>query len=130
MLADRTEGGQEALGVPSRLELLHHSRTCLSRLMGVLGSVVQIPTLAMLHTWQHLPRRGPIAAQLVGDEHPWHIHAALEQLAKELLGGPLVSAAVDEDAEYLPVLVDGPAEKMCLPVDLVEDFVQLPLVAW
>ncbi len=84
----------------------------------------------MLHTRQHLPLRCPIAAELIRDEHPWHILTALQELAEELLRCTLVAPALHEDIEYITFLVDRPPQLVRLLVDLEEDFIHVPLVPW
>ena len=49
----------------------------------------------MLHARQQLPLSGGIPGQFVGNEHTRTILEFLEQLAHELLSGPLVAAALD-----------------------------------
>jgi hypothetical protein len=46
--------GEEALGVPGRLEPLHPSFPLAGRLVRILGAVIQIPVLPMFHTGQDL----------------------------------------------------------------------------
>ncbi len=48
------------------------------QLVQVLGSVVQIATLAVLRSGQAFTLRGPIATELVRDEYPRHLLTALE----------------------------------------------------
>ena len=63
--------------------------------MGILRAVVQGAMLPLVHTGQHLPLRGAIALELVGDVHPGYVGQALEQLPEEVLGGMLVSPTLD-----------------------------------
>jgi len=51
--------------------------------------------LQMLHARQQLPLSGGIPGQFVGNDHTRNILEFLEQLAQELLSGPLVAAALD-----------------------------------
>jgi len=53
----------------------------------------------------------------------------LEQLAEELLRRDCVAAALHQDVEYDPVLIDGSPEVVSNTVDLDEYLVQVPLVA-
>jgi hypothetical protein len=41
--------------------------------MGVLTPVIEITTLAVLHTRKDLALRGPVAFEFIGDDHPGHI---------------------------------------------------------
>ena len=58
--------------------------------MGVLRAVIEIAVLAMFHPREDVPLRGTIALQLVRDDDPRNILAALEQLTEELLGRVLI----------------------------------------
>ncbi len=115
---------------PDDLNLSYHPLAPLCRLVGVLGSVVQVATLSMLHSRQYLSLRCFIAPELVGDYHSWYVLAALEQLAEELLGRGFVPAALHQDVQHVALLVDSPPQVMSLPVDLEEHFVQVPFIPW
>jgi hypothetical protein len=54
VLRDGTTGRKEPLRVARRLEPLHAALALSSGLMRVLGTVVQIPVLAMCHSWENL----------------------------------------------------------------------------
>jgi hypothetical protein len=69
ILGNRTIGGEEPLGVPCGLKPLHAPFPLAGRLVGVLGTVVEIAMLAVFHPRQHLPLRRAIALELVCDEH-------------------------------------------------------------
>ena len=75
--------------------------------MGVLGAIVQILRPAVGHRRHHHAVGGHIAGELVGHQHPRHIPQALEQSAEELLGGLGIPARLDQDVEYVEVLVDS-----------------------
>src|SRR5215467_14517595 len=98
--------------------------------MGVLTAVVEVTTLPVFDPRQDLPFRRAVALQLVGDDHPWHVLQALEQLTKELLGGVLVAAALHQNVEDVVVLVNRTPEVMALAIDGQKDFIQVPLVPW
>jgi hypothetical protein len=49
--------------------------------VGVLGTVIEIPMLAVLYPREHLPLGGLIAFQLIGDEDPRDLLAAFEDLS-------------------------------------------------
>jgi hypothetical protein len=55
VLGNRTIRGQETLGVPGRLEPLHASLPLTRGLVGILRAVIEVATLPMFHTGQHLP---------------------------------------------------------------------------
>ncbi len=84
----------------------------------------------MLHMLQHLPPGCSVACQLVRDEYARHILAALEELAEELFGSTLVPATLHQYVQHVALLVFSPPQVVRLPVDLEEDFVQMPLIPW
>ena len=61
--------------------------------MRVLGAIVQIAVLPVFDTRQDLSFRCTIAFQLIGDDDPWDVVAAFEELAEELLCRLLVASA-------------------------------------
>src|SRR5262245_59429106 len=130
MLGDGTIGGEEPLGVSGGLKPLHPSLTLAGRLVGVLGAVIEISMLPMVHPRQEFPFGRPVAFQLASDEHPWHIGQPLQQLAKELLGGCLVSPGLHENIEDVPVLIHRPPEIVTFTADREKDLIQVPLVSW
>jgi hypothetical protein len=75
--------------------------------MRVLTAVVEGATLAMVHPGQALPFRRAVALQLIRDDDPRYIPQALEQLAKKLLRGLLITPALDQNVEDVVVLVDS-----------------------
>ncbi len=99
-----------------RLEALHGVLALPRRLVGVFGTIVEIAALPVLHPRQHLPLGRAIARELVRDQHPRDVGAALEQLAEEFLGRRFVPAALDQDVEDVAVLIDSAPEIMALPV--------------
>jgi hypothetical protein len=100
--------------------------------MGVLGPVIQILRGSVLHRGHYHAVRGPVAAQFVGDDHPWHVPQSLQQLTKEPGGGLGVAPGGDQDVQNTPVLVDRPPQVVGLSVDLDEYLVEVPLIpgAW
>jgi hypothetical protein len=129
VLGDGTIGRQELLGVSRRLKPLHAPLPLAGGLMGVFRTVVQIAVLPMLDTGQEFPLRCAIAFELVGDDHPWYVSQALEQLPEELRGGMLVSPTLDQDIEGMAVLIHRPPEVVSLATDREEHLVEVPLVA-
>src|SRR5262245_35684518 len=94
VLGDGTTSGKEALGVTRGFEALHVSFALTSGLVGVLGAVIEIPVLAMFHARQNLLLGGAVALEFIGDDHARDVAQALEQLVEELLGRPLIPAAL------------------------------------
>src|SRR5262252_10470833 len=83
----------------------------------------------MLDARQDLaPGRG-IALQLVGDDYPRNVSQALQQLAKEPLGGGRAAPALDQNVEDISVLVDRTPKIVLLAADADEHLVHVPLVA-
>jgi hypothetical protein len=128
MLRDGPIRGEEPLRVPWGLESLHPSLPLTGRLVGILCTVVEVAVLAMLHTGQDFPLRGPVAGQFVGDDHPGYVLAPLQQLAEESLRRLLVPVALDEHVQHVPVLIHSTPEVMPCPIDGEKHFVQVPLV--
>ena len=85
--------------------------------------------LSMFDPRQHLPLRGTIALQFIGDDHAWDILAAFEELAEELLSGDLIAPSLHQDIEHVPIPVDGAPQIVPFTVDREEHFVQVPCVA-
>ena len=83
--------------MPGGLEPLHAPLPLAGGLMGVLRTVIEIPVLAMLYTWQDLALRRAIAFELLRDDDPRHVGQAFEEFAEKLLRRPLVPAALDEN---------------------------------
>lgn len=109
----------------------HHAPLSLAgRLVRILGTVVEIPVLAVFHTGQDFAQRRPRAFQLIRDNHPRHAGQTLEQLAEKPLRRLLISPALYEDIEDVAVLVDGAPQIVPLPVNGEKDFIQVPLVFW
>jgi hypothetical protein len=97
--------------------------------MRVFATVIEVATLPVLHPRQNLALSRTITLELVRDDHPWHVLQALEQLAKELLGGVLVAPALHQDIQHVVVLVDSAPQVMALAIDGQEDFIKMPFVA-
>jgi hypothetical protein len=71
---------------------------------------------------QHLPFRGTVAFQLIGDQSPF------EEPAKEFLRGLCVASLLHEYIEDIPFLIYCPPQIVALPIDRKEDFIGMPLV--
>ena len=77
--------------------------------MRILGAIVQIAVLAMVYTGYDLALGGTVALELVRNDHLGNILAALEQLAEEFLGRFLISVALDQDVQYIAILINCPS---------------------
>jgi hypothetical protein len=74
-------------------------------------SLVQVPVLPVFDPREHLPLRGRIAFQPIGDVHSRGVPTAFERPTKELLGGGFVAAALHEDIVDIPVLIAGTVDR-------------------
>jgi hypothetical protein len=90
---------EEALGLTGRPEALHNALASSGGLMAVLGSIVQAPMLPMLDTRHDLS-----------------------------LGRLRVAAALDQNIEHDPMLIDRAPEPMPLAGDADHDLVEMPFV--
>lgn len=130
MLADWPEGRQKVLGMTGRLEAAHRTLSLSRRLMRVFGTIVEAFVPAMLDARQDLALNGAIAGELVCDDYTRNVLAAFQEFAEELPGGSLVASALHQDIQDVPILVDRPPQVVGFAVDLEENFIQKPLVAW
>ena len=73
MLGDGAIGREEALSVARGLEALHVAFALSGGLVRILRTVVQIPVLAMFHTWKDLSLRGCVALEFVGHDHAGYV---------------------------------------------------------
>jgi hypothetical protein len=96
--------------------------------MGVLRAVIEIPVLAVLHARQDLPLGRTIAFELVRNDHPRHILAALEQLTEEFLGRVLVPLTLDQNIQDMTVLIHCPPQIVACATNRQEDLIQVPLI--
>ena len=76
--------------------------------MRILGSIVLILLLEVFDARHHFSGRRTVAPQLVCDDHPRDIAQGFQQLAKEFLGRFLISVALEEDVQYVAILVYCP----------------------
>jgi hypothetical protein len=76
---------------------------------------------------QLLLRRG-IARQLIGDHHARCPALALEELARQALGGPLVAPSLHQDVQHEAGLVNDPPRPVRLAGGLDLALIQAPLV--
>ena len=97
--------------------------------MRVLRSIVQVAALAVFDVWHQRALRYAVAAELVGDEDPRCILQTLQQPLEKALRRPGIAAALHQDVEHDPVLIDGTPEIVQLTPDPDEDLIQVPLVA-
>ena len=116
--------------MPAGFEPLHVVLALPRRTMRVFTPVIEVATLPVFHPGQDLPLRRTIAFELIGNDHPWHVLQALEQLTEKLLRRVRVAAALYQDIHHVVVLVDSAPQVMTVTVDGQEDFIKMPLVPW
>lgn len=124
-VVDLIMGGQEALGMPGRLEPFHLPFSPPCWLVRVFRPVVEAVVLAVLDARHDLPLRRAVGAQLVGDHDPRSPALPLQQLAEQPLGRLPVSPALDQNVEHDAVLIHGAPEIMRLAGDLERLFVDV-----
>ena len=83
---DGTIGREKTLGMAWRFEPLHPLLPLASRLVGVLGAIIEIPMLAMFHARKHLSLSCSVALEFVGDDHPRYVREPFQEFTEELLG--------------------------------------------
>jgi len=99
------------------------------RLVRVCRAVVQRALLALLHARQELARGRPIALQVSGEEHPWHVRYAREERAEACLRGLLVTPALHQDLEHGAVWSESPPTIRALAMDRQNHLIEVPLSA-
>lgn len=85
--------------------------------------------LTMFDPRQDLALGGPVALEFVGDDHPWHVPHTLEKLAEELLCSLLISPALHQDIQHVPLLIDCPPQIMMLAFDRQKHLIEVPFIA-
>jgi hypothetical protein len=120
---------QESLRVFGGLESSHLSLALSGRLMGHFRSVVLVLRGAVNNRGQDRAVGGRIAAELVRDQSLRDTPLPFQELPEEALGRMPISPGLDEDVDRITVLVDGSPEILLSPLDVDEQFVQVPGVA-
>ena len=73
--------------------------------------------------------RGAIAAELIGNQTPGLTPLPFHQLAKKPLSGTSITASLDQDIEYVTILIDGAPQVLLPTADLHEDLIEIPCIA-
>ena len=128
VLRDGPIGRKEPLRLARAFEPLHALLSLACRLVRVLGTIVEIPILAMFHLGQEFALGGSIALELIGDDHARDVGQSFEQLTEELLRGPLVPATLHQDIQQGAVLIDRPPEIVVFALDGEKHLVEMPIV--
>jgi hypothetical protein len=121
--------GEEALGLPGRLEALHDMLASSGGLMTVLRPVVQAAVLPVLHSGHHYSLGSCVTRQLVRDHHSRRDALLREQLPKQALGRCGIPTALHQDVGHDPMLIDRSPEPMFLTRDADDNLVEMPLVS-
>lgn len=74
-------------------------------------------------------RHYPVAVDFVGDQSSGDTALAFQQLAEEADGGSPIAPGLHEDVDCVAVLVYGTPQILQPPLDLDEQFGQMPGVA-
>ncbi len=114
--------------MPWGFEPAHASFPLPSRLMGILGAVVEVAVLPMFDAGEDLTLGRTVAPQLIGNDHPWRVAEALQQLAEECLGGFLAALALHQDIEPMPVLIDRPPQIVAFTPNGEKHLIQMPFI--
>jgi hypothetical protein len=72
--------------------------------------------LAVFHAWEYLTLCRTIAFELIRDDHTRDIVQALEQLLEKRLRRLLVTPALHQDVEHVPLLIHRPPQIVALLV--------------
>ena len=120
---------QESLRLSSGFEPPHLPLALSGRLMGDLCSIVRAAPGDMLHRRHHAPVRCPIASELVCDQPSRFAPLPFQQLPEEPPGSVGVAPSLDQDIDYVAVLIDGAPQIVSLASDADEDLVQEPDVS-
>ena len=116
------------LQMGGRIEPAHLSLALPSRLVGDFGAVVPVLVRAVNHRRHHGAERRRVAAQLVRDQPPRFPALAFQQLTEEPLRRAAIASRLDEDVDYVPVLVDGPPQVLLPALNPHEQLTKIPRV--
>jgi hypothetical protein len=94
--------------------------------MRVLTPVIGVTILLVFHPWQYLALGGTFDLRLIRHDQAWHTLQALEQLAKECLGGLLVPPLPHQNVEDVVVLIYRSPQAMTLALDAQKHLVAMP----
>lgn len=128
-MVDLIVAGEEALGLPGRLEALHLPFPTLRRLMRVLRAVVRPLVLQVRDATHDSQLRRGVAAAFIGNQETRCTALPLQQLAPEPLGGVFLAPALHEHVKNEAGLVDRAQAPELHADDLHRDLVEMPFVA-
>ncbi len=78
---------------------------------------MQMPLLPRFHTREEFSLGSSLAREFDGHDHTQDVGQALEQRADELLGRWLISAALHQDIQYVPLLIYCPSQRVTFAPD-------------
>ena len=93
------------------------------------GSIVFVLLRAVNNRGHHETVGRRVTAKLVRDQTPWRTALPFQQFPEEAFGRAPIAPGLAKDVDHVAVLVDGPPEILLAPVDIHEQFVQVPRVA-
>ena len=102
VLGDGANGREKPLGVARGLKPVHAPLALTGGLVRVLRTIIEIPMLAMFHSWEQLSLSCSIPLQFVGDDDPRYVGQPLEQLTEALVRGALIPPTWTKLSSTLP----------------------------
>ena len=129
MLGDRAIGGEKPLRLARGFEPLHALLPLPGGLVRILRAIIEIPVLTMFHPWQDLALGGSVALELLGNDHARDVGQSLEELAEKPLCRLLISATLNQNIQYIPVLIDCPPEIVMRAFDGEKHLIEVPFIA-
>ena len=123
-----TGRGQVPLRLSRRFKLPHLSFLLSRRLVRDFGSIVSVLVGVVDDGGHDLAVSGAVAFQLVGDKPPGRASLPLQPLAEDSFGGFPITARLDEDIEYITILIYRVPEVLAFALYLYENLVQVPRV--
>jgi hypothetical protein len=93
------------------------------------GSIVGVSLHTVSHVAEDVSYGSGVASQFVGNDPQWFVALASQQSSKEPLCGALITMRLDQDVDYVAVLIHGAPQILLLAVDPNEDLVQVPVVS-
>src|SRR5258708_2847790 len=83
----------------------------------------------MLHARQDLTFGRTIALQFIGDDHAWHVLEPYAELTEEALRCFFVASALNQNIEYISILIHRSPQIVPLAIDFEKHLVHMPFVA-
>ena len=128
MSSYRFKRREKSLGLSCGFESTHSPFPHPRRSMRVLGSIVQSFMLSVFHSFENFFLRCTVALKFVGDDHPWCKALRLKEFSKKLVGCSFIPTRLHQYIKDLPILVHGTPEIILLPLNLDDDFIEMPFI--